>query len=234
MKILFISDIHGNYPALEVLRDYIENADMTICLGDIVGYHCYVNEVIDFLIKHDVICIQGNHDRYVFEGVENQQKEINDSVKFGIEIAQKELSEDNKDWLSKLPTSFSFKVDNTSFLCCHGSPWDVTNGYVYENSSLFPKMQDFAFDVIALGHTHREYTKNLDGLIVFNPGSVGQARDIEGMACAKVFNTETQGVKTIRERYDYMSTINNSIAHGAQEWIYKHFRTLKTIKNDTF
>ena len=33
-----------------------------------------MKKVIDFLKKHDVICIQGNHDRYVFEGLENKTK----------------------------------------------------------------------------------------------------------------------------------------------------------------
>ena len=103
MRILFISDIHGNYPALLSLEKYFNEVDKIICLGDVVGYHCYVNEVIDFLIRHDVICIQGNHDRYVFEGLENQTKYINDSVRFGIEVAQKKLTEDNKEWLGALP-----------------------------------------------------------------------------------------------------------------------------------
>lgn len=226
MKILFISDVHGNLPALLVLEKHFNRVDKIICLGDVVGYHCYVNEVIDFLVTHKATCIQGNHDRYVFEGLENQTKFINDSVRFGIEIAQKKLNEDNKKWLESLPTSYSFKVDNLSILCCHGSPWDVTNGYVYANSDLFPKMTDFAFDVIALGHTHRAYTKCQEKQIIFNPGSVGQARDAEGLSCAKILDTRTKELETIQEPYDFMSTLNNSISYGAQDWVYKHFKTI--------
>lgn len=226
MKILFISDIHGNYPALLSLENYFKDVDKVICLGDIVGYHCYVNEVVEFLIHHNVTCIQGNHDRYIFEGLETQTKAINDSVRFGIEIALKKLTSENKKWLKFLPTSLSFKVDNLSVLCCHGSPWDVTNGYVYADSELFPKMSEFAFDVIALGHTHRAYTNQMDKQIVFNPGSVGQARDTEGKACAKILDTETKILEIIQEPYNYIETINNSISYGAQEWVYKHFKTV--------
>lgn len=226
MNILFISDIHGNYPALLSLEKYFKEVDKVICLGDIVGYHCYVNEVVEFLIHHNVTCIQGNHDRYIFEGLETQTKAINDSVRFGIEIALKKLTPENKEWLKSLPTSLSFKEDNLSALCCHGSPWDVTNGYVYADSELFPKMSEFAFDVIALGHTHRAYTIQNDKQIVFNPGSVGQARDTEGKACAKILNTETKALGIIQEPYNYIETINNSISYGAQEWVYKHFKTL--------
>ena len=226
MRVLFISDIHGNYPALLSLEKYFNEVDKIICLGDVVGYHCYVNEVIDFLKKHDVICIQGNHDRYVFEGLENQSKYINDSVRFGIEIAQKKLSEDNWNWLSVLPTSFSFKDNDLSILCCHGSPWDVTNGYVYADSDLFPRMLDFAFDIIVLGHTHRAYTKQTEEQIVFNPGSVGQARDTEGKACAKILDTSTREIYVIQESYDFMETLKDSISNGARDWVYKHFKTV--------
>ena len=226
MRILFISDIHGNLPALLSLEKYVNEVDRIVCLGDIVGYHCYVNEVIDFLIHHHVTCIQGNHDRYVFEGLEKQTKAINDSVRFGIEIAQRKLTDRSREWLEKLPTSLSFKVDDLSILCCHGSPWDVTNGYVYANSDMFPKMQDFAFDIIALGHTHRAYTKHIDKQTVFNPGSVGQARDTEGKASAKILNTLTREFVVIQEPYDFMVTLNDSISNGAQDWVYKHFKTV--------
>ena len=226
MRILFISDIHGNYPALHSLEKYFNEVDKVICLGDVIGYHCYVNEVIDFLVRHHVTCIQGNHDRYVFEGLEKQTKALNDSVRFGIEIAQKKLTERSKDWLQSLPTSFSFKVDDLSILCCHGSPWDVTNGYIHADSDVFPKMKDFDFDVIALGHTHRAYTKHIDNQIVFNPGSVGQARDTEGKACAKILDTRTKELEVIQEPYDFMVTLRDSIRNGAQDWVYKHFKTV--------
>lgn len=226
MKILFISDIHGNLPALLALEKYCNDVEKIICLGDVVGYHCYVNEVINWLRNHNVICIQGNHDRYIFEGLENQTKLINDSVRFGIEIAQKKIDNNNKEWLKNLPTSFSFKEGNLSVLCCHGSPWDVTNGYVYADSDLFPKMRDFAFDVIALGHTHRAYIKQMDDLTIFNPGSVGQARDTEGKACAAILDTKTKALTAIQESYDFKMTINDSISYGAQDWVYKHFKTV--------
>ena len=226
MRILFISDIHGNLPALLSLEKYFGEVDKVICLGDVVGYHCYVNEVIVFLMQHDVTCIQGNHDRYVFEGLEKQTKAINDSVRFGIEIAQRKLTQENKDWLQSLPTSFSLKVDDISILCCHGSPWDVTNGYIYADSDLFPKMAEFAFDVIALGHTHRAYTKHIDNQIIFNPGSVGQARDTEGKACAKILDTHTKELETIQELYNFKETLEDSISNGAQDWVYKHFKTV--------
>lgn len=226
MKILFVSDIHGNYPALRALEPLFEQTDMSFCLGDVTGYHCYVNEVVDFLRLHNVITIQGNHDRYIFEGLEAQTKAINDSVRFGIEVANKKLTSCNKYWLSQLPTSISIKADNCSILCCHGSPWDVTNEYIYPNSDKFVLMQQFSYDVIAMGHTHREFQITNGSQIIFNPGSVGQARDYEGFACAKIFDTCSRIIDVIHQPYDFLETINNSISYGAGDWVYKHFKTV--------
>lgn len=225
MKILFISDIHANYEALLSLESYIQTVDITICLGDLIGYQCHVNEVLDFLQKHKIICIQGNHDRYLIEGLSSQTKDINDSVKFGIDIAKKTITKENLIWLQNLPISLGLKIDNLSILCCHGSPWDPTNGYVYEESHLFNEMKDFQYDIIALGHTHREYLK-IGKPIVFNPGSVGQARDKEGIVCAKIFNTETIEFEDLYLEYDFQKEIKYSLDFGAKDWIYKHFQTL--------
>ena len=87
-------------------------------------------------------------------------------------------------------------------------------------------MLDFAFDIIVLGHTHRAYTKITERQIVFNPGSVGQARDTEGKACAKILDTSTREIFVIQESYDFMETLKDSISNGAQDWVYKHFKTV--------
>lgn len=44
MKILVISDIHGNLAALEAVS---ERADMIFCLGDIVNYGPYPDRCIE-------------------------------------------------------------------------------------------------------------------------------------------------------------------------------------------
>ena len=225
MKILFISDIHANYEALLALEGYIQSADMSICLGDIVGYHCHVNEVIDFLKSYRVKCIQGNHDRYMIESLASQIKEINASVKFGIDIAQQKITAENLSWLKELPVSLGIKEDNISILCCHGSPWDPINGYIYEDSLLFPKMEELCYDIIALGHTHRQYIKICGKQIVFNPGSVGQARDREGVVCAKILDTRLKHFEDLYLEYDFQKEIHYSKSYGAESWIYKHFQT---------
>ena len=129
-------------------------------------------------------------------------------------MADREFTDDNLNWLKSLPISLAIKVDNLSILCCHGSPWNPINGYIYEDSDLFSKMQDFKYDIIALGHTHRQYL-NLGNPIVFNPGSLGQSRDREGIACAKILCTTTAKFEHIYLNYDYQKEINFSLNCGA-------------------
>lgn len=64
MRLAIISDIHGNLHALEaVWADLrILSPDAVICLGDLVGYGAYPNEVIDFVRGHGVPVLMGNYD----------------------------------------------------------------------------------------------------------------------------------------------------------------------------
>ena len=66
LRILVLSDLHSNIPAYNAVRDevnelYGKNIDYVICLGDIVGYGPYANEMIKIAETFDV-CVIGNHD----------------------------------------------------------------------------------------------------------------------------------------------------------------------------
>ena len=227
MKILFISDTHANYPALKALDPYIDNVDVTICLGDIVGYYCDINEVIDYLKEKKVICILGNHDRYLIEGLEKQTKLLNSSVRFGIEIAKQTISKENLRWLNSLPISLGLIYDQCSILCCHGSPYDPISEYVFDNNNLASVIEKHKYNIIALGHTHREFVRKINDTIILNPGSVGQARDHKNFVCAKILDTESMNIETLLLEYDYKSTINKAEDYGADQWVYRHFNFIE-------
>ena len=63
MRRAILSDIHGNYVALQaVLRDVAaQQCDEIICLGDVVGYGPEPQQCVDEVAKFDA-CILGNHD----------------------------------------------------------------------------------------------------------------------------------------------------------------------------
>lgn len=225
MRIVVISDIHANYEALKVLVPHFRSSDKILCLGDIIGYSCAVNECIDILREFECVCIQGNHDRYLIEGTDGQTKYLNESVLFGVRYAKAHITKNNLEWLKRLPLSVGIKEDSISMLMAHGSPFDPIDAYVYTNNTNFSEWK-FNYDYIFLGHTHREMYVKVNNTIVFNPGSVGQSRDREGVACAAILDTETQDLIRVREPYDYMKNLRLSLSNGAGEYVFKHYQTL--------
>src|ERR1700759_1859511 len=64
MKIALFSDIHANLPALEAFLASIDQQkpDSIYCLGDLVGYNVWPNEVINEIRGRRIPTIAGNYD----------------------------------------------------------------------------------------------------------------------------------------------------------------------------
>jgi predicted phosphodiesterase len=67
MKILLLSDIHGNFPALAAIINFFEDTSFTaICnCGDSLVYAPFPNETLHWLQNNNVRSILGNTDRKV-------------------------------------------------------------------------------------------------------------------------------------------------------------------------
>ncbi|RZK25370.1 MAG: metallophosphatase family protein, partial [Hymenobacter sp.] len=65
MTIAFFSDVHGNLPALQaVLADLDQRRpDMVFCLGDLVGYAPWPNEVVNEVRRRGIPTLAGNYDQ---------------------------------------------------------------------------------------------------------------------------------------------------------------------------
>ena len=74
MKILFISDIHANYPALEAVWKKESDSDMILCAGDLVDWGFYPREVLDWCRTNRVIAVAGNHDHDMIRWYENRNR----------------------------------------------------------------------------------------------------------------------------------------------------------------
>lgn len=199
MNILFISDIHANYQALNALKEDIESADRVLCLGDIVGYHSEVNEVIDYLrsLSH-LICILGNHDAFMLQGC---PPTLSSHVKYWIDYANYVIRPDNRKWLSALPLTWAGYLENWTYLLTHGSPWNPLSDYLYADNPKLHQLDTFNYDVISFGQTHRTFIKEDKKPILINPGSIGQSRDRHGFACALAFNTKEQTFRRIEREF---------------------------------
>jgi diadenosine tetraphosphatase ApaH/serine/threonine PP2A family protein phosphatase len=180
-------DIHGNLPALEAVFADIEARAITdlYCLGDLVGYGTFPNEVVALIRERDIPTLMGNYD----QGVGNNSDDCGCAYKTDIDRRRGELSiawsnahtsDENKTFLRALPAHIPVQVGDLRVLLVHGSPRKV-NEYLFEDrpDDYFERiMNAAASDVLVCGHTHLPYHKVLaSGRHIINAGSVGKPKD---------------------------------------------------------
>jgi diadenosine tetraphosphatase ApaH/serine/threonine PP2A family protein phosphatase len=88
----------------------------------------------------------------------------------------------------------------------HGSPRKI-NEYLFEDRPI-SSFQHIAHaadaDVIVFGHTHKPYTKLVDGVLFVNVGSVGKPKDGDWRACYAILDVAPTppAVRFVRLEYD--------------------------------
>lgn len=186
MRIAIFSDIHSNLYALEaVLNDIKEQGvDRTYCLGDLVGYAPFPNEVIDLIRREGIPTIAGNYD----DGVGFDREECGCSYRDPEEKRLGELSflwtkthvtRENKEFLRALPREIRFEAEGKRFLLVHGSPRRI-NEYLFEDRAIstFERLaRSVEADVVVFGHTHKPFTKGIGEILFVNVGSLGKPKD---------------------------------------------------------
>lgn len=119
-----------------------QKPDAVYCLGDLVGYNVWPNEVINEIRKRGIATIAGNHDAKVNSLTETQLAENGKNYAYTI------IDKDNKMYLAKLPAfiRIEFFLNNhpLNLLLVHGSP-SSNEEYLLENKE---KMQIFYVSAI--------------------------------------------------------------------------------------
>ena len=218
MRILMISDIHANLPALLTLESEIEFADLTLVGGDLIGYYCDVNEVIAFVIRHGLTCVRGNHDHFLLHGVPDR---VPPHVKWALAYAERVITPNHRAYLASLPLIWSQVVDGRRILLTHGSPWRPIDEYLYEDTDKRDALREFNMDVIAFGQTHRPWLDTTTRPMLINLGSLGQSRHRPGIVCCSVYDTVTNEVEQSERQYDFSGVVEKALAEGADAWIHR-------------
>ncbi len=212
MRVAIFSDVHSNLPALEAVLDDIrrQGVDRTYCLGDLVGYAPFPNEVIDLLRREGIPTVMGNYDDGVgFDREEcgcayrdPEERRLGD-ISFAWTKAR--VTPENKAFLRGLHREIRFEADGKRFLLVHGSPRRI-NEYLFEDRPLssFQRIAEAAkADVIVYGHTHRPYTKTVDGVLFVNVGSAGKPKDGDPRACYALIEVGEGRVEVTFRRVPY-------------------------------
>ncbi|HEX3033629.1 MAG TPA: YfcE family phosphodiesterase [Thermodesulfobacteriota bacterium] len=206
MKILIVSDIHANIEALKAIN---EEYDYLFCLGDLVDYGPSPRECISFIRNSAHAVVRGNHDNAVALRVDCKCSEAYRlmSVKTR-ELMREILNEDEINYLRSLPLNRIVELGGSKFFLTHATPTDSLFKYLPPDSPEYVWKQEIDgvdADFVLLGHTHFSMIRRIGKTTIINPGSVGQSKDIPGVASYAIWNNGEVEIK--RVNYNINKTI---------------------------
>jgi putative phosphoesterase len=205
MRVLVISDVHGNREALEAVA--AEPHDSVICLGDLVGYGPEPAACVQWARAHAQLVLQGNHDRALAEGVApGCRAQFLWLAEALAPLGRAQLAEEDITYLRQLPRSAALEIDGGRFLFVHATPRDPLYRYVGpEPDAWSSELAGIDADVVAVGHTHLQFDLSVGAARVVNPGSVGQPKDGDPRAAYAVIEDRTITLK--RTAYPVEQTV---------------------------
>ena len=179
-KLAVISDIHGNYKALEAFLEYIEEnpVDGIVCLGDYVTDAPYpkrtMNIIYEMMRHWDCYFLRGNREDYLLNNVGNPMGWKKSSANGVLLYTLQNLDEQDLEFFRSLPTERELKFEGYPALyLCHGTPGRV-RGNVCEEEDLRDRLFDgFPYPYLLGGHSHFQEKIVSGGQTYVNPGSLG-------------------------------------------------------------
>lgn len=248
MRLAILSDIHGNYRALEAVLGDIEqqHIDTAITLGDNIGYGPEPEQVVFELIKRGISSVMGNHELGLINP--NYFGRLNFLAQESLDITRSLLSPESLTWLANLrPVIIRQKAR-----FCHGCPPSSITRYLYAPSDvrLTRIFQSYPEILCFSGHTHtlnlfeQRHTgeiikKKLDfqsvsldqrNRYLVIVGSVGQPRDsLNNKAKYAVWDTLASSCTIRQIPYDVDTTIKLLKRHN---FPLQNAKRLKWSKKD--
>jgi putative phosphoesterase len=238
IRVAVLSDIHGNLAALEAALADIKRhkPDRIAIAGDLLLSGPRPAEVADrvrALEADGALVIQGNTDIAVadfdygaaFPGLE----EVPAGHIAAAEWAHDQLSDEQLDWLRRLPSERRLTVDSELFLLCHASPGSNTAGLATDLDPTVTVERVTRTDArtIACGHTHVADVRELGQRLIVNPGSCGYAFDGDPAACWALVtlpddeNEPDPTAELFRPPYDAAVAAEEVAARGLHGDVYR-------------
>ena len=182
MRIAALYDIHGNLPALDAVLGEVarEHVDLLVIGGDV-----YPGPLADECVDRILSCglpyraIAGNGERAVLEATEGKrQASLPGEVQAVVDWSASTLARAHAQALRQWPPSLHIDVPGLGrALFVHATPANDTDLFTERTSedALRRIFDGVDADVVFCGHTHLQFTREIGGCRVVNPGSVGMA-----------------------------------------------------------
>ncbi len=234
MKVLILSDIHGNWPALQAVLHAEPIPDQILCLGDLVNYGPQPAECVTWAMRLGTgdHVIQGNHDRAFGVDEDPRCTPAYQWLANAMQTATANLlNREMKHFLATLPPIERFRLSGASCVACHAIPSDPLYGYLSEQSGLTRWESEFNLaghpDLLLLGHTHVPMKTQFQRTLVVNPGSVGQPKHGDPRAAYAVWQDGRAALRQVA--YDVEETVRSfaglNLPGPASQRLVKELRT---------
>ena len=156
MRILVLSDIHGNLAALEsVLAAATGQYDTIWCLGDVVGYGPRPNECIALVREKAAVCVMGNHDWAVLGRPGINVDDFNPQARQAVLWTRERLTPENRAYLDGLPDVPVHPAGEREILLTHASPREPVWEYILTPTVALENFDASDEPICLVGHTHK-------------------------------------------------------------------------------
>ncbi|MDI3280462.1 MAG: metallophosphoesterase family protein [Bacillota bacterium] len=199
MRLALLADLHGNLPALEAVEADLKRegpVHQVIVLGDLVAFGAFPQETVEKVRRAGWVAVQGNCDRWFLRdpATDLTSGQAASPVWAAYRWARARMSEEEARWLAELPFRYELRAEEeqkgpagqrgrgggpvlATFV--HASPRDIEEGILpgRPDEELRPLVAGVQGSLLGVGHTHLQFQRALDGLLLVNPGSVGRPAD---------------------------------------------------------
>ncbi len=188
MKIAVLSDIHGNFPALQAVANDIDNwqPDQVIVNGDIVNRGPRSDICLDFVLKRQREdgwrLLRGNHENYLLTftdpnfNTDDPSFEVNRFAYWTYQQLNGDVSK-----LAAMAERYAwYAPDSSEFRVVHASMRSNRDGlYVEQSDEAIRRRITPPPAVFVTGHTHQAFVRGVNDSLVVNVGSAGAPFDLD-------------------------------------------------------
>jgi putative phosphoesterase len=233
-RLAVLSDVHGNLRALEAVRKAVkrDKPDVVLVAGDLVMNGAEPGETVEAVRSMEAdgaIVVQGNTDVAVadadFAAAFPWHLEIPESVRAAAEWAHEQLSDEQLDWLRRLPAERRIHAGDVMVLLVHASPGSQTQGFDrdLDQATVVERVSGTDARLICCGHTHQPDVRDLGWKMVINDGSAGYVFDGDPTASWASITVDGDAIiaEIRRTEFDVLAAANAISARGLVGDVYR-------------
>lgn len=170
-RIAVFGGVYSNHLALAAAIEDARRrgAEALFCLGDLGAFGPHPDRVFPLLFQHEVLCIQGNYDNSVGQGLADCQCGYTDPrdnyfARLSYAYTLANTSPIHRAWLRELPSQRRIQLGRYEVLLCHGSPRKM-NEFLWESTTSSHFLEHLVTahqaDVVLATHTGIKWRRRL-------------------------------------------------------------------------